>query len=65
MTLEKEAAGSLISLATGFHYQLERNRAGQRVASIVLISQKAPLGMTCLQQGISVVSCYFAPYNGT
>lgn len=65
MKLKKEAPESPISLATGFHYQLERNRAGQRVASTVLISQEAPLGVTCLQQEISVVSSYFAPYNGT
>lgn len=53
------------SSAATFHYQLERNWVGRRDAGIVLISQEVPLGVTCLQQGISVVSCYFAPYNGT
>lgn len=65
MQLKKEAPESHISLGSGFHYQLEMNRAGQRVASIVLISQEAPFGVTCLQEEISVVSCFFAPYNGT
>lgn len=61
----EEAPERCVSLSAVFHYQLERNCAGQGDVDIVLISQEAPLGVACLQRGISVVSCYFTPYNGT
>lgn len=61
--LTTEAPQSPISLPTGFHYQLQRD--GQRVASTVLISQEAALGVPWLQRGVALVSFYCASCNGT